>query len=232
MIFEIDLQGQKIQSGLIRSFRWYRCTSHSAPAFVSYHCSLFNHGTKDSYREATCGTVVLWQDRDEEIEDDRRTLGAFMDLFWWLPLRPRRQLYTIQNWEGFLEFTIFFAIMVNGYFIHLITTRLSLEKRACLSVCPLVLSTRHMAASIVNARDSSEAFRWPWIQNLAYLSTLTPIGINIPKAQASLPVLSSVVTVSLLQGGGLGLFPTGHSSRGFAALCTILWNSTLHFLPG
>jgi low temperature requirement protein LtrA len=184
------------------------------------------------------GTAVLWQDRDEESEE---IAVGYWELFTDLLLVAAASsiadnFIQSQNWQGFLEFTILYAIMVNGWLLytHHYTSRF--EETSLLHSFVLLFFLLGMAASIVNARfETARGFSLAVIlQNLAYLSMIVPIGIYLPKARAFCTVLSSVVTVAVLCFVAAAIFPDwALFAWGLAALLHHFMELWLpYFLPG
>jgi low temperature requirement protein LtrA len=184
------------------------------------------------------GTAVLWQDRDEEVEE---IAVGYWELFTDLLLVAAASsiadnFQQSQNWQGFLEFTILYAIMVNGWLLytHHYTSRF--EETSLAHSAVLFVFLLGMAASIVNARfETARGFSLAVIlQNLAYLSMIVPIGFQIPRARAFCTVLSSVVTIAVLCFVVAAIFPDwALIAWGLAALLHHFMELWLpYFLPG
>lgn len=184
------------------------------------------------------GPAVLWQDWDDEVEEI--AVGyweRFADLLLVAAASSIADNFQEeQNWQGFLEFTILYAIMVNGWLLytHHYTSRF--EETSLLHSFVLLFFLLGMAASIVNARfETARGFSLAVIlQNLAFLCMIVPIGIYLPRARAFCTVLSCVTMTAVLCFVVAAIFPDwALFAWGLVALLDHFMELWLpYFLPG
>jgi low temperature requirement protein LtrA len=147
-------------------------------------------------------TAVLWQDWDQEVEDiEPGYWELFTDLLMVAAASSIADNFKEQqNWQGFLEFAILYAIMVNGWLLYSHHYTCRFEETSLLHSFILLFFLLGMAASIVNAGyDTARGFSLAVIlQLVAFLCMIVPTGIFLPRARAFCTAISCATTAAIL----------------------------------